>query len=486
VVPLNEAEASRHQVRLTPPGVPGEDRIKAAFTVDEARQLRVTVTDLKTRKKLLRNAVIARLGESAAPSAAILSAPTIDKNLPFEEQMAQLKEQLVRELEPKIMREYTGQAGEEGSAPEAVTLTGHEPCLSVASGSRGQRRLSLRHLGTLLNALPPEAISLEAAAAMLRSSEFYVRYNAGKMLARRGDRDARRLLQEALNDAPAPSRASAARHLYGFSWFAAEPLIRQALADSDHRVREAAVYALCDMQDLDAYQLAAEALQTEVDEVRMAAAWALRSRQNPAAVPVLEAALLAQDPLVRVQALEALGANNTPEATPVVRRSIDADLDPEVKYAATLSLIELEGESCLAELADIIRRTDGVVCQHILRGLFQATNYLHIDLGECAAIDTLVDALEKALRDPAPLTRAAAVWPLAWMQHDRAPGILVDAYRREPDADVRYEILRITTALMSPAGAPILADARDSADERLRSAATWIEREIHSRLHPAG
>jgi hypothetical protein len=48
-------------VPLKPKGKPGTDRIKAAFRVDEARQLRVTVTDLKTQKELLRDTVIVTL-----------------------------------------------------------------------------------------------------------------------------------------------------------------------------------------------------------------------------------------------------------------------------------------------------------------------------------------------------------------------------------------------------------------------------------------
>ena len=65
--------------------------------------------------------------------------------------------------------------------------------------------------------------------------------------------------------------------------------------------------------------------------------------------------MLADDPAVRVQALEALGANDTPDARLVVRRVIDQDTDPAVKYAATLSLIELSGAACLGELAADLR-----------------------------------------------------------------------------------------------------------------------------------
>jgi molecular chaperone DnaK (HSP70) len=59
IVPLNEGTDAI--ARLKPAGTPGKDRLKAAFTVDDRRQLRITVNDLKTGKHLLQNAVVATL-----------------------------------------------------------------------------------------------------------------------------------------------------------------------------------------------------------------------------------------------------------------------------------------------------------------------------------------------------------------------------------------------------------------------------------------
>ncbi|MCC7449451.1 MAG: Hsp70 family protein [Anaerolineae bacterium] len=61
IVPLNEDRAAHMLARLVPPGVPGQDRLKAQFTIDDRRQLRVTVNDLKTGKVLLRDAVVVTL-----------------------------------------------------------------------------------------------------------------------------------------------------------------------------------------------------------------------------------------------------------------------------------------------------------------------------------------------------------------------------------------------------------------------------------------
>lgn len=355
-------------------------------------------------------------------------------------------------------------------------ITGREPRLSTRYGTYGERRLSLRKLATMLNVLPPEAISLDAASEMLRNEEFFVRYNAARMLSRRGDRDARLIMLEVLTTGNAPSRASVARHLYGFSWYTAEPMIRQALADKDARVRECAIYALCDLRDLNAYNLMIEVLQHEEDSVLEAAAWGLRNTQDSAAVPVLQVVLKATDPEIRIKALEALGVNDSPEAMPVVRQAMN-DPDPDVKYAATLSLLELAGESWLQELSGIIGRTSGVTRQQVLRGFFHATNYLKIDVGQTKAADMMIDALETALLDDMPEVRMAAAWPLAWMKHPRTPIVLKRAYTIEQDADVKAQMLRVAASLSSAAGEEILQDALKSKIARVREMAEQISRD---------
>jgi molecular chaperone DnaK (HSP70) len=58
IVPLNEKEALGFLARLDPSGKSGEDRLKASFSIDDRRQLRLTVTDLKNKKELLTDVVV--------------------------------------------------------------------------------------------------------------------------------------------------------------------------------------------------------------------------------------------------------------------------------------------------------------------------------------------------------------------------------------------------------------------------------------------
>ncbi len=354
-----------------------------------------------------------------------------------------------------------------------MMITGREPRLSASYTQQGKRSLTVGRLAQLLEVLPPSAVSLDVAAEALRSESFYVRYAAARLLNKRGDRAARLVMQKILTEGNARSRATVARYLYGFSWFAIEPLIKQAMGDEDARVREGAMYALSDMRELNAFEFMTRALQNEVDSVREAAAWGLRECQDPAAIPVLEAVLLADDADVRVKALEVLGTNGMVKAIPVIRRSMD-DPDPDVQYAATLSWLEVAGDTCLAELAEFIQHSSGWTRKAVLQGFFHATNYLKINIVQHAACEAIIDALEAALSDNLPQAREAAIWPLAWIQHPRTPDLLRNAYAQETDSETQVQIVRIASSLMSEAASDIVQAALQSQDETVRSAAAQI------------
>ncbi|AIE75090.2 MULTISPECIES: Hsp70 family protein [unclassified Synechocystis] len=61
VQPLNDRNGARQIAQLSPPGVPGGDRVKVKFWVDDQRYLRLTVEDLLQQKLLLENQAVAQL-----------------------------------------------------------------------------------------------------------------------------------------------------------------------------------------------------------------------------------------------------------------------------------------------------------------------------------------------------------------------------------------------------------------------------------------
>ena len=352
-------------------------------------------------------------------------------------------------------------------------ITGREPRLSRAYAERGARRLLPRRFASLLNKINPNNVSLPAVAAALESDEFFVRYNAGKLLARRADRDARFLCEDVLRTGSVQARASVARHLYGFSWFVSEALYRTAFADSDARVREAAVYALCDLRGLNAYKMLTEMLPGQPDNVLEAAAVGLRDCPDEAVVPALEPILSAQDSDVRVKGLEALSATDSHAALHIVWRVIQTDPSGTVRYAAALSLLELGRETVLTSMARLIAHETGIMRLYIVQGFFHAVNYLHLDTS--AQADAIFEALSLALKDPMPEARIAAVWPLAWLRHPRSTTRLQTAFTDEVDTQVKIELLRITVKLMTDAGEALLPIALHDAVDAVREAALRLQ-----------
>ena len=293
IVPLNTGQPL--QAHLSPPGQPGLARLRADFSIDAMRRLRVSVSDLKTRKKLLIDSIVTPLGMQPSTSSSLENESNTEK------------------------------------------ISGCEPSLSKRK--KNKFYLFLQSLTAILNRIAPEQVSADAFVAALRSEDALIRFEAADALARRGDREARLAFESILQTGTSHQRASAVRHLYRFSWFTAESLFRQALNDDDERVREAAVFALCKMRLPEAYSLATDILRNSSEAVRLSAVWGMVIHPDPAAVPVLAMTLRVQNPEIRALALEVLGATESPQAIPVVKLALD-DSVPEVQYAATLSWVE--------------------------------------------------------------------------------------------------------------------------------------------------
>ncbi len=452
IVPLNAGNPLT--VKLNPPADPGSERLRADFRVDAMRQLRLTVTDLKTRKILLMDVVAVALSPHP-PTPSPGGGRGAEEESPSPRGGRRAEEESPSPL-------GGGVRGEGAFAP------------SLPHRAKTGFRLSLKGLASMLNLLPPDQISVEAYAAALRSDDCMVRFNAADNLSRRADRDARLAFEDVLQTGTPHQRASAAGHLYRFSWFAAEPLYRRALADDDPRVREAAVFALCKMRLPEAYALVTEILSTGSDALRLSAVWGLYSRPDPAAVPVLQVALNAENPEIRELALEVLGATETPNAIPVVKTAL-RDPHADVQYAATLSWLELAREACFAELAELIKNTSGNERRAILRGFFHASNYMGIETGSAPAAGSLIHALDTALGDSLPETRLAAFLPLCWIRHPEAESALLEGFQREPNSDVKSHMLTAARHYMSPLAEKLISEARQSPDPLIRQTAAYLE-----------
>ena len=346
----------------------------------------------------------------------------------------------------------------------------------MSTGSSGGYRLSLRNLAFALNFLSSSQVSTDALAAALRSKDCLVRFNAAKLLCQRGDRDSRLIFDDVLAHGTPPQRASAVRHLYQFSWFAAEPLFKRALKDADVRVREGAVFALCKMRAPEAYSLAQNVLNGPdvSDSLRMSAIWGVYSNPDAGAIPVLKQSLTAESPKIREQALEVLGATGSADAIPIVCRALN-DPDLDVKYATILSWVELAGESCFVELAHLIESTQGEERRVILRAFFHGTNYMGIDVALSPAIAEVVTALRSALADDLLRTRISAILPLAWIHHPLTEQALREGFQRERDGNVKAYMLTYAVNFSSPVANALLHASLKDDDILVRQTGEYLQ-----------
>jgi HEAT repeat protein len=125
----------------------------------------------------------------------------------------------------------------------------------------------------------------------------------------------------------------------------------------------------------------------------------------------------------------------------------------------------------------VIGRTSGETRHQVLRGFFHASNYLKIDVAKTKAADLMIDALETALLDDLADVRSAVIWPLAWMRHERTPGILRRAYNLEQESAVKAQIVRVTTSLMtSDTGSAGSGVAEDILQQALKSTDTLVKK----------
>ncbi|MEO1644732.1 MAG: HEAT repeat domain-containing protein, partial [Chloroflexota bacterium] len=170
--------------------------------------------------------------------------------------------------------------------------------------------------------------------------------------------------------------------------------------------------------------------------------------------------------------LDALGICGAPEGIPVVRDAIN-DPDPDVKYAAVLSLFELAGVDALDDVLLILDAHTGATLAQILRAFFHATNYLKIDIIQDNP-DRLLNVLDHAFKDTNPVTRMMAVYPLAWTRHEKATSRLMHAYNTETDSTVKAHIVRVSANLMSEVGEEMLEDAKQSTDAMVRETALHV------------
>ena len=116
--------------------------------------------------------------------------------------------------------------------------------------------------------------------------------------------------------------------------------------------------------------------------------------------------------------------------------------------------------------------------QDKLKLVLKPSPHLNIDVVHSPAVEQVFDALEIALSDDLPAARMAVMWPLAWLDHERARSLLRQAYEQEQDDEVKAHIIHVAVNLLSPLGKELLEDGLQSHSECVREMAGQIRADI--------
>ncbi len=312
---------------------------------------------------------------------------------------------------------------------------------ALAQAPDPARRLTDAQFAHRLHQL--EDLSAEVLRAALCYGQRMTRRTAAESLAQQADAEALAAAEEALNSCAPAARTALARQLAAFDWDDAQPLWSAALADPDPQVRTAALHALFEVDAPEALDRLAEAY----DWVR--------------------------SPRLRAAILEHWAERGGVIHLDRVRAALD-DPSPHVCYYAATALLDLLAEAALAPLAAAVLRREGSAREALLRGVFNATNYLGIQVAESADCDAMLEALAVALRDPEADVRRTAIWLAAWIAHPRAAALLEEAFRTETQPEVQAYMLYVAVNLNAPSAQVLLSEALHSTEPTLRDQAVFL------------
>jgi HEAT repeat protein len=238
-----------------------------------------------------------------------------------------------------------------------------------------------------------------------------------------------------------------------------DPLVQALESNADPLVRQRAAWWLGEHEARGAVMPIVSALGDESHHVRLTAAWALGEIKDRKTITPLIKALEDPHPLVREMAVLALGEIEHPSAVPVLSKTFDRDT--ELRGAVIWALGEIRGEEAKKARAGAFKiwgrapwENDQVWAGELIRGPLvkreggrykaeeESMDYTE-DLPTLLArlrdgsddtrrkaafncgvlgirdryesmedVETVVDALLKALCDPVPEVRAMAIWSL--------------------------------------------------------------------------
>jgi len=161
--------------------------------------------------------------------------------------------------------------------------------------------------------------------------------------------EARKVLEEALQEKNIYARLSAAEALAEMGETAKISIIREALKNPDGNVRGAAARAIARLKDRGSIEEVRELLKDDMPFTRVIAMEVLAELEDKQALPFLRERIRDKLSPIRKAAVEAIGAMKDKASMRELRTAL-RDKDPYVHYAAAAALAKLGDKSALQDL----------------------------------------------------------------------------------------------------------------------------------------
>ncbi len=262
--------------------------------------------------------------------------------------------------------------------------------------------------------------------------------------------------------------------------------IQDATKDADPEVRIAGIWGLAGYGEEKMISSLTEMLRDPVERVRIESASVIAKYGNSSVMNELKKILLDANEVypVKAAAIRGLGESSRAESIKILVDSLEIPelrscaietLSKKTKKAEIKYLTELfkKASPQLREYIAEVFKTMGEDCEDAVTGLLkEETESLRMVLSEILFKMGYIENTVTRLRHRKPEVRKKAAAVLALIQtKDAFKGMLLAA--RDPDSEVRAEVLKALEKLNSPEGKEILAELKEDPDKRVRKYTLW-------------
>ncbi len=262
--------------------------------------------------------------------------------------------------------------------------------------------------------------------------------------------------------------------------------IREAAKDPDPEVRISSIWALAGYGETKLISQMTDMLRDPVERVRRESAAVIAEYGTPSALEVLKKVIADENEVypVKAAAVYGFGESGRDES---IRILIDTLEDDELRASATAALAKKTTAGGLKRMTELFKdaspqlreyisdafREMGEECEAAVKSVLQEEiSSLREILAEILLKTGYIETTVAKLRHRNPDVRKQAAAVLALIQTREAfKGIVLAA--RDPDSEVRVEVLKALEKLNTPDGEPLLQELKDDPDRRVRKYTLW-------------